>query len=82
MKRNYYNSEQFAKHVAAFVVGYHYINKEAITFKQVAEYLNITSDAIRMKTNDKNNKIHKELEKFNIKCKRDGRHNVFYLDID
>lgn len=79
MARNYRFAEDFAKQIAIVVIGYHQVNKKPVTFKQVAEYLSVTSAAVRMRFNNKDCEFHNELTKFNIKCKREGKHNVFFV---
>ncbi|MFP5111617.1 hypothetical protein ACSU64_04435 [Bacillaceae bacterium C204] len=54
LKKNaYYNRKDFTKHICTICLGrYFYDGSKSISFLEIAEYLNVTADSLRMRKKD------------------------------
>lgn len=55
LKKNiYFSRQEFTKHICTIVLGrYLYDGSTEISFLEIAEYLNVTADSLRMRKKDK-----------------------------
>jgi hypothetical protein len=82
LKKNiYYSRTDFVKHVCTIVLGrYLYDGSTEISFLELADYLNVTADSLRMRKRDP--KVMTLLEDHGIKVKKFKGLNHFVLDTE
>ncbi|CAH2466010.1 hypothetical protein JDS77_26745 [Bacillus cereus group sp. N28] len=77
MKKKYMNRKEFIQHVSILTLGYYAYKNEPISFPQVAEYLNTTTDNLRLKKQDTD--LMNQLSKGGIVVERINNTNHFVL---
>jgi hypothetical protein len=77
-KGSYFNKNEFVRHVAIILLGrFAYDGSTSVSFLEVAEYLNTTSDNLRMRKKQK--VVSEMLESAGIKVKKICGVNHYYL---
>lgn len=82
LKKNiYYSRNDFVKHVCTIVLGrYLYDGSTEISFLELADYLNVTADSLRMRKRDP--KVMALLDEQGIKVKKIKGMNHFVLEAE
>ncbi|MEX3711216.1 hypothetical protein ABFV99_02305 [Cytobacillus horneckiae] len=77
---SYYSREDFIRHVSIITLGKYAFNGSPVSFAEVAAYLNVSTNALRLRKLDEN--VMKPLEHAGIKVKLINGKNHFYLDTE
>ncbi|MGE6609841.1 hypothetical protein ACQKFG_04790 [Peribacillus sp. NPDC076916] len=78
LKKNiYYSRQEFVKHISTITLGRYAVDGSPVSFLEVAAYLNVSADSLRMRKKDA--KVMAMLQAAGIQVKKIKGINHYYL---